>query len=142
MLARINRRYVPAYWDDFFNDNVFSGFSSASCNPSTPAVNVVEDEKSFRIEMAAPGLSKNDINIDLENDVLTISSEQKEHKEEKNNRYMRREFSYNNFRRSFQIPESVELEKIKAGHEAGILSIELPKKEEMVEKAPRQIEIR
>jgi HSP20 family protein len=142
MLARINRRYVPAYWDDFFNDNFFNGFNTVVSKPSAPAVNVLEEEKAFRIEVAAPGLSKKDFSINLENEVLTVSSEQKDSKENKNHRYMRREFSYSSFSRSFQLPESVDVEKIRASHDTGILTIELPKKEEMVQKAPKQIEVK
>jgi len=142
MLARINRRYVPAYWDDFFNDNFFNTVSNFTTEGNTPAVNVAEDEKEFRIEIAVPGLSKKDVKIDLENDVLTISSELKENKEEHKTNYMRREFQYNQFKRSFQLPETVDQEQIRATHESGIVTIQLPKKEEMVQKAPKQIEIK
>ena len=76
MLARINRRYVPAYWDDFFNDNFFNGFKNGVNHSYSPAVNVVEEDNEFRIEVAVPGMSKKDFNISLEEDVLTISSEQ------------------------------------------------------------------
>jgi HSP20 family protein len=141
MLARINRRYVPAYWDDFFNDSFFSRINDAGWENCAPAVNVLEDDRSFRIEMAVPGMSKEDFRINLENDVLTVSSEHKENKEEKNQRYMRREFSFNTFKRSFQLPDNIDTEHIKATQEDGILSVELPKKEEMVQKAPKQIEI-
>ena len=142
MLAKINRPYVPAYWDDFFNDSFFNGISTHTSQNSTPAVNVVEENASYRIEVAAPGVSRKDFHIEVENDVLTISSEQKENKEEKNRRFMRREFSYNSFKRSFQLPESIDQGNIKASHEAGILIIELPKKDEVVQKAARQIEVK
>nr|ABD75775.1 putative small heat shock protein [uncultured bacterium] len=142
MLARINRRYVPAYWDDFFNDNFFQSMNDYTTEGNTPAVNVAEDEKEYRIEIAVPGLSKKEVKIDLENDVLTISSERKEDKEEQKSSYMRREFLYNQFKRSFQLPETVDQEKIHATHEAGIVTIELPKKQEMVQKAPKQIAIK
>jgi HSP20 family protein len=142
MLARINRNYVPAYWDDFFNDSFFKTYRSVDGNTTSPRVNVVEEDKTFRIDMAVPGLSRKDIRIDLEKDVLTISREKKEKKEDKGHNYMRREFSYNNFSRSFQLPESVDLENIRAKHENGILSVELPMKEALVEKAPKQIEIK
>ncbi len=141
MLARINKSYVPAYCDDFFNDSFFKGMSPVDCNNTSPAVNVTEEDKSYRIEVAAPGVDRKDFNINIENDLLTISSEQKENKEDNNRKYMRREFSYNTFKRSFQLPESVDLENIKASHDLGILIIELPKKEELVQKAPREIEI-
>ena len=141
MLARINRGYVPAYWDDFFNDTFFNNYKTANYKGTSPAVNVVEEEREFRIDFAVPGLSKEDFRIDLEKDVLTVSSENKEKRDDKGQNYMRREFSYSTFKRSFQLPESVDIDNIKASHDAGILSIQLPKKEEMVEKAPKQIEI-
>ena len=141
MLARINRSYVPAYWDDFFNDSFFKGVSPATCNNTSPAVNVIDEDQAFRIEVAAPGVSQEDFHIDLENEVLTISSELKDNKEEKSPRYMRREFSYNTFKRSFQLSETVDAENIRASYNSGILTIELPKKEEAVQKAPRKIEI-
>ena len=100
------------------------------------------EENGYRIDVAVPGLSKKDFNIDLENDVLTISSEQKENKNEKKHNYMRREFSYTSFKRSFQLPETIDQENIKASHDAGILTIQLPKKEEVVQKAPKTIEIK
>ncbi len=141
MLARINKRYVPTYWDDFFNDTFFTNYQVGSNNGTMPAVNVVEQENEFTIDVAAPGLSKNDFRINLEDNVLTVSSEQKEEKNEEKKNYVRREFSYSTFKRSFQLPETVDADKIKAGHEAGILTIHIPKKEEVLEKAPKQIEI-
>lgn len=142
MLAKINRRYVPAYWDDFFNDSFFSNTLSAARTGTSPAVNVVEEEQLFRIEVAVPGMSKEDFRIDLDNDLLTISSEKKAEKEENEQNYMRREFNYSGFKRSFQLPDTIDVEKIKAKVESGILSIQLPKREEVVQKAPKQIEIK
>ena len=142
MLARINRSYVPTYWDDFFNDTFFNPVSHSKSNGTTPAVNVAEEDMAYRIEVSVPGLSKKDFRIDLENDLLTISSEHKENKEEKKENYLRREFSHNSFKRSFQLPETIDQEKIKASHDAGILTIQLPKKEELVQKVAKQIEIK
>lgn len=142
MLARINRGFVPAYWDDFFNDTLFNNANPAAYRGTAPAVNVVEEEMAFRIEMAVPGLSRKDFRIDLENDVLTISSEQKENKEDKKLNYMRKEFNYSTFKRSFQLPETVDQENIKASNDAGILTIQIPKKKEVVQKAAKQIEIK
>lgn len=141
MLARINKSHVPAYWDDFFNDSFFNGTSPAGRKNTSPAVNITEDDNLFCIEVAAPGIAREDFNINLENDILTISSEQKEENEENGRRYLRREFSFSAFKRSFQLPETVDAENIKANHNAGILSIELPKNEEALPKAPRQIEV-
>ena len=142
MLARINRNYVPAYWDDFFNDNFFNQLSSKSCNPASAAVNVIEDEKGFRIEVSAPGVQRDDFNLEVEKDVLTISTGQKEDKEEQKQNFLRREFNFSTFKRSFQLPESVDQEQISATHDAGILTLTLLKKEEEVQKAPRQIKVK
>jgi len=142
MLARINRNYVPAYWDDFFNGSFFSATGNHFNRNTKPAVNVMEEDNAYMIEVAVPGMSRKDIRIDLEDNVLTISYEHRENKEEKKRTYMRREFSHASFKRSFELPETVDAEKIRARHDAGILSVELPKKEEVVSKAPKQIEIK
>jgi len=143
MLARINRSYVPAYWDDFFNDSFFNGASpvSTGCKNTSPAVNVIEEDNYFRIEVAAPGIAREEFEIKLENEVLTISLEEKEEKEENGRKYLHREFSFKTFKRSFQLPETVDAENIKANHDLGILTIELPKKEEVLQKAPRKIAV-
>jgi HSP20 family protein len=141
MLARVNRNYVPAYWDDFFNDRFFNQLKSTTCNGSNPAVNISEDDKGFTIEVAAPGIARKDFNIEIENEVLTISTEQKESKEEQKQNFLRKEFNYHTFKRSFQLPDTIDQEHIEATHEAGILKLSLPKKEEEVQKAPRQIEV-
>ena len=141
MLARINRRFVPAYWDDFFNDNYHNSLNNVACNETSPAVNVIEDDKEYRIDVAVPGLSRKDFRIDVEDEILTISSENKESKEDKKHNYMRREFNYRSFKRSFQLPDTIDQENIKAHHDAGILTITLPKKHEVVQKAAKQIEI-
>ena len=141
MLARFNRNYSPSNWEDFFNDSFLNSFNEGRQSATCPAVNIIEEEKEFRIDVAAPGLSKKDIKIDLEDDVLTISSEEKHESEEKNQRYMRREFSYGSFKRSFQIPETIDQEHIKAHHESGVLTIQLPKRKEVVQKASKQIDI-
>lgn len=141
MLARINRNYAPVYWDDFFNDKFFKAHTTSANKCNVPAVNVVEDEKSYSIEMAAPGVAKEDFKIDLDNNMLTISNKQEESKEENKTSYLRREFSYSNFERSFELPDSIDVANIKANYNSGVLSISLPKKAEVVENAHRQIKI-
>ena len=141
MLARINRNYVPAYWDDFFNDRFFKQINTSGSQSHSPAVNVIEDEKNYRIEVAVPGVKREDFNIELEKDVLTISTEMKEGKEDQMPNYLRREFNFQSFKRSFQLPETIDQENIQANHEAGILKVNLPKREELVEKAMKQIEV-
>ena len=142
MLARINKSYAPAYWDDFFNDRFFNQLNSKNCHGNSPAVNISEDDKGYTIEVAAPGISRKDFNLEVENDVLTISTEPKEGKEDKEANFLRREFNYQSIKRSFQLPETIDQEAIKASHDAGILSLSLPKKEEEIQKAPRHIEVK
>jgi HSP20 family protein len=142
MLARINRSYVPAYWDDFFNDKFFNQLKSTGSGESLPAVNISEDDKGYSIEVAVPGIAKDNFNLEIENDVLILSSEQEENKDEQKQNYLRREFSYQSFKRSFELPETIDQEQINATIDAGILTLSLPKKEEEVQKAPRQIEVK
>ena len=140
MIARINTNYVPTYLDDIFNDQSLSGFFGSK-SVSKPAVNVVDDKEEFRLEVAAPGLTRRDFQIDVEDDLLTISSEKKIDKEASEGKYVRREFSFSSFKRSFQLPDSVDQEKISAKHLEGILTIHLPKKEEELKKGPKTVEI-
>jgi HSP20 family protein len=106
-----------------------------------PAVNIKENEKSFMLELAVPGMDKKDLKIDINEDVLTISSESKNETEEEKDGYKRKEFSYSSFCRSFFIPENVNREKIVASYKDGILNVELPKMEEEKSKITRQIRI-
>jgi HSP20 family protein len=133
--------YLPNFADEFFGKDFLSNFIENQVGYSMPAVNVVETKDNFRIEVAAPGLSKDDFKIDLHNNLLTISSEKQENKEENDEKIMRREFSYSSFKREFSLPELVEYDKVKASHKNGILNIEIPKKEEAKEKPARQISI-
>ncbi len=105
-----------------------------------PAVNIKEENDKFVLEMAAPGMKKDDFQINLDNYQLTISSEKKEEKKEKEDNYTRREFLYSSFSRSFTLPKTVDIEKIKADYKNGILNIVLPKKEEET-KLTKQIKI-
>jgi HSP20 family protein len=101
---------------------------------STPSVNIVEHENSFSLQLAAPGLTKQDFNINIENDRLVISAEKKSEKEETKGRFTRREFSYGSFKRSFQLDDNINREGISASYEDGVLNITLPKKEEVMQK--------
>ncbi|PVX49383.1 heat shock protein Hsp20 [Balneicella halophila] len=129
-------------WDDFFNKDFFN--KGMELGTTIPAVNVSETEKNFELEVAVPGHKKEDFKIDMENDVLTISSEtKKEHEETEGDekKVTRREYSYSSFRRSFQLPQDVDQENIKASYNDGILKIELPKQELNKLENKRQIEI-
>ena len=103
----------PSMFDEFFNGDVFPGFFlDFDRRTVTPAVNIIESKDNYRIEVAAPGLDKSDFKIDLENNVLTISAEKEEKQEEKNEHFMRREFNYSSFSRSFTLPETMNAERI------------------------------
>jgi HSP20 family protein len=144
-LAKRSNMYLPSFWDNFFSKDLMDWGSTnfSSTDTTLPAVNVKESEDAFQIEVAAPGMARGDFKVNLENNVLTISSEKKEEKkEEEKGRYTRREFSYQSFQRSFTIPENlVEGEKISARYSDGLLCISLPKKEEVKPKPAREIKI-
>lgn len=106
-----------------------------------PAVNIREDENNYILELAVPGMDKKDLKIDIAEDVLTISSEQKNEYEDKQDGYTRKEFSYSSFVRSFYIPENVNADKIDANYKDGILTVSFPKQEEM-KKITRQVNIK
>ena len=140
-MLRRNRESMPSLIDEFFGRDLMENFFENRTGINSPAVNVKETSEDFRIEVAAPGLDKKDFKVDLDNNVLTVSSE-KEHKDEhEDEKYMRREFSYTSFSRSFSLPEAVDAEKIKANHKDGILTITIPKREEAKRKPPKQISI-
>ena len=118
----------PAFFDDFFKPwNEWMGMGRAL---TTPAVNIAENKSYFEISVAAPGLKKNDFNIDVDDNMLTISSEKEEKKEEKDERFTRKEYNYSSFTRSFTLPEDVIKDKIEAVYEDGVLRITLPKTEQ------------
>jgi len=108
---------------------------------SDPAANIIENNDSFQLEIAAPGLVKNDFKINLENNILTISVEIEDEKREEGKNYSRKEFYYGSFSRSFTLPKTIDLEKIKADYDNGILKIALPKKEEAKVELKKEIKI-
>lgn len=138
-----NRRttWLPNVLDDIFGNDWWSESLNNSMTSTRPAINIAETDQEYRVELAAPGLEKSDFKIDLSKNVLVISSEKQSKDEEKKENYMRREFSYSSFKRSFTLPETVNPDKIKAEHDKGILTVHIPKKPEAVEKGPRQISI-
>lgn len=141
-ILKKERNYFPSIVDEFFGRDFLPNLFEFQTGINMPSVNIVEGKEDFRIEVAAPGLEKSDFNINLENNVLTISSEREDKKEEKEERYMRREFSYTSFNRSFSLPNSVDADKIVANHSNGVLSISIPKREEAKVKPAKQIEIK
>ena len=128
--------------EDFFNRDLPSVFSSNyNTGYSLPKVNINETADNYQLEMAAPGLKKSDFNLEIDNQVLTISTATKEEQEHKEENYTRREFGYSSFKRTFTLPESVDDGKINASYDEGILRILLPKKEEAKQKPARNIKI-
>ena len=138
-LIRRNTDLLPGIWNDVFTPDWFGGMDSYKSN--LPAVNIMEGERDFILELAVPGQKKEDINVELDNDVLTISMETQSEVDEKQGEYTRREFRYTSFKRAFTLPESVNQEDINADYKDGILRFTLPKKEEALPKAKRLIEI-
>lgn len=138
-----NGDLFPSLLSDFFDNNRFFGnrWPEKEFNHSLPAVNIKEDGKQFDIEFAAPGFSKNDFKIDVENNVMTVSAEKKEEKNEENKRFTRKEFSYNSFSRSFTLPQTVNAEKIDARYADGLLHLQIPKKEEVKALPKKQIKV-
>lgn len=128
----------PSLIDELFNWD-WPRITSGRINHA-PAVNISEGEKEYTIEVAAPGLKKDDLKVEMEDNVLTISFEKKEEKENKDSHYVRKEFSYNSFSRSFILPDNVNSEKIEASHKDGILYIRVPKPEEP-KKITKQIKV-
>jgi HSP20 family protein len=131
----------PGMVDEFFGKDFLSNFFDTQTGVSMPSVNIIEGKDDFRIEVAAPGLEKKDFKINLENNVLTISSEKEVKNEQTDDKYMRREFSYSSFQRSFALPNTVDAEKINANYKDGVLNLVIPKKEEAKEKPARSIKI-
>ena len=119
---------------DFFGEDHYRPASIA------PRTNILENKESFELEIALPGVRKEDVSIDVNKDMLTIAHREKERKEGEVV-YNRKEFDYSRFKRSFSLPESVNTEGIKARMENGILSLVLPKKDEAIDRGPRQIDI-
>jgi HSP20 family protein len=139
--------YWPA-WPSFFNDFLnrdwydWSNQNFSLTNTTIPSVNIKETENEFEVDMAAPGMAKDDFRIELNNSVLTISSEkQSDSKTNDGKNITRREFSYQSFSRSFTLPAIVETDKISAKYENGILRLNIPKKEEAKPKPVKQITV-
>ena len=132
-------------FDDLLTRDVWNwGLNNnSSTNTSLPAVNIRENNDSFIVEMAAPGMKKEDFKIELDGNTLTITSEKQDQRQEnENERYARKEFSYQSFQRSFQLSKDVvDVDSIQAKYENGLLHLVIPKKEEVKQKPPRMIQV-
>lgn len=133
---------LTSWVDDILNNNFGNEFvSNFNTGISLPAVNVMEHDDNYIVEMAIPGLKKSDFDISLDNQILSISAETKEEKEEEDNYYTRREFGYSSFKRTFRLPKTVEIDKISAKYNEGILKVELPKRDEAKKKPIQSIKV-
>jgi HSP20 family protein len=131
--------------DDFFGNSLMNMglFDDNFWNGKTtePAMNIVETDKDFEIELVAPGFSKKDFKVSIDNGYLNISAEKSSEKEEKEKNYTCQEFSYNSFERSLLLPDTIKDEDVKAKYNDGILSFKLMKKEETKKRKPKMIEV-
>jgi HSP20 family protein len=133
---------LSTWFDDIVGNELTSGFlGNFNTGMTLPAVNIKENEEAFILEIAVPGMKKSDFNVDVDNKVLTISAEIEESKEHMEEVYTRREFGYSSFKRTFTLPDTVELDSISATYTEGILNVLLPKREDAKQKPPRTIKI-
>lgn len=124
-------------WNEWFDSGSFLGRIM-----TTPAVNITENKNDYLVALAVPGMKKDDFKIDVEGNMLTISCEKEENKDEKEKRFTRREYSYYSFSRSFTLPEEVNREKIEAMYEDGILKLVLPRKEDATRNTAKKIAVK
>ena len=134
-----NSAWLPTVFNDIFDSNFIP---KANC--TAPAINVKETDKGYTVELAAPGLKKEDFNVHINDEgnlIVKMEQKQENKEEDKNARYLRREFSYSKFEQTLILPDDVDKNKISAKVENGVLTVELPKQEETKAKVARQIAI-
>ena len=142
-LSKVSER-MPSVFDDFFKpwNEWFDNGGLLGRAMNVPAVNITEQKNDYLVSLAAPGLKKDDFKIDVDGNMLTISSEKEETKEEKDKKFTRKEYNYSSFSRSFTLPEEINKEKIEAKYEDGVLKISLPRKEEAKKPAAKNIAVK
>jgi HSP20 family protein len=140
-MTLLSRRFpsLTNFFDEPFFNVDWNG--NKSWLSEVPPVNIVDKGGEFDVELAVPGMKKEDFHITCENGYLTIKAEKEEKKEEKDKNYTRREYNYNSFERSFSLPESVKADQVKAKYENGVLKLSLPKKEEAKAKSKVEVKI-
>jgi HSP20 family protein len=133
---------LSSWIDDFFDTDLGTGLvSNFNTGMTLLAVNIKEDNENYILEVAAPGMRKEGFNLEIDNDMLSISVETKSDNEKTEDNYTRREFGYSSFKRTFTLPDTIQADKIKAKYEHGILNVHIPKHEEAKRKPLRRIEI-
>ncbi|MFK7982544.1 MAG: Hsp20/alpha crystallin family protein [Saprospiraceae bacterium] len=142
LISKKSTPTFPLFFDDIFTKNLFNG-GNQSTDSTIPAVNILENDTDFLVQMAAPGMNKKDFIVELDKETLTISIQKEIKKEqEKEHQFIRKEFSYDTFRRTFHLPKTVVDEsKIKAQYKDGLLEVLIPKKETAKALPPRRIRI-
>ncbi|MFC2187450.1 Hsp20/alpha crystallin family protein [Fulvivirgaceae bacterium LMO-SS25] len=145
-----NGRAFPSLVNEFFNTDRFFGPSMLDFDGNLldfdsslviPEANIIENGKDYKIELAVPGLNRDDLKVEVHDGILSVSAEKEEEKKEEKENYRRREFSYNSFSRSFSLPDNLLTDKIDAKYENGILRLTLPKKEVAVSKPVKKIKV-
>ena len=138
-MMRRNAAWLPTVFNDFFNTDFMP-----KANATAPAINVKETDKDYTVELAAPGMTKEDFNVHINDEgnlIIKMEQKQENKEEDKNARYLRREFSYSKFEQTLILPDDVDKNKISAKVEHGVLTVELPKQEETKAKVAHQIAI-
>ncbi len=139
-LVRRNSSFFPSFLDDMARPDWFGGLEHLG--DSVPAVNIKEQDKAFTLELAVPGMKKEDFKVEIDKDVLTVSAEiSSESKPEENTVYSRREFKYASFKRVFTLPKAVDKDEVNASYTDGVLSLTLPKVEAALPAPKRLVEI-
>ncbi len=136
---------LPMVFDDFFkpwNEWFDTGSNLLNRILTVPAVNITETKNEYKLSFAVPGMKKDDFDIAVDGNMLTISTEKEETSEEKENRYTRKEYNYSSFSRSFSLPEEVSKDSIEASYTDGVLTLTLPKKEESKKVSAKTITVR
>lgn len=136
-----NAATYPSILDAFFGKEILRDTHLPTHTGNAVAVNISQNENGYKIEIAAPGLKKSDFKLNLENSKLTISGQKEEQTETQEQRYLRKEFKYGSFQRTFTLPNTVDSEKIEANYEAGVLAISIPVREEVKPKPAREISV-
>ena len=138
-LIRKQAPFFPSLIDDFINQD---WNLKAPSSTTLPAVNIKDLEAQFEIELAVPGMKKSDFEIEVEDGLLSISSSMEEEQVTEKGKFTRREFSYNSFKRTFTIPDSVDPSNIEAQYSEGVLQLRLPKRKEALPQPKKLIKIR
>jgi HSP20 family protein len=132
---------VPNIIDELFGNDTYGGKTESYTLRCKPAVNVVEQDNAYQIDVAAPGFERSELKVTMDKNLLTISSVPAQKQEEKKEKFLKKEYSTSSFTRSFELPENIDADKIEASHKNGVLSITVPKKAK-VEIPVQDIEIK